>query len=93
MKKEKSRFAGLVGPSRSEQDERAAPKDEAGKRARGYIQIGGLIPPDIRMDLRVALSLDPDGRDLSELLTDLLQEWLDSLPANVQAVRPSKTKK
>ena len=58
-------------------------KRAQGKRAAGYVQIAGLIPPDVRADLTLALAFD--RRDLSELLTALLKDWLAAQPAHVQA--------
>lgn len=61
-----------------------------GKRRQGHIQLSVLIPPGVRDDLRMGINFDPDKRDLSELVTDLLTEWLDSLPSGYQDVRPSR---
>ncbi len=63
---------------------------EQGKRARGHVQISALIPPAVREDLKMGLAFDPQKRDLSELITDLLKDWADSLPAGYQSVRPSR---
>jgi len=94
----KSRFAGLVQQAKRpeeairkrQQQGVDSPEGDIGKRARGHVQVSALVPPQIRDDLKVALALDPDQRDLSDLITDLLTEWMDSLPSNFQAVRPSK---
>jgi hypothetical protein len=59
-----------------------------GKRASGYVQIAGLIPPETRDDLTVALAFDK--RDLSELLTDLLTAWLDEQPSHVKEAIKAK---
>jgi hypothetical protein len=93
-KKPQSRFAELLQSSKGADTATPRPRaqDEAGKRARGHIQISALIPPEVRDDVKVGLALDPERRDLSELITDLLNAWLDSLPENVQRARLSKQK-
>lgn len=58
------------------------PKREPGKRASGHVQLGALIPENTRDKVRVALVFDK--RDLSDLLTDLLNDWLDAQPEHVQ---------
>jgi hypothetical protein len=92
-KRPPSRFSELL-QSQKGSDTAAKPRaqDMAGKRARGHIQISALIPPETRDDVKIGLALDPDRRDLSELITDLLNAWLDSLPENVQRARLSKQK-
>lgn len=101
----KSRFAGLVGQSKRDEGvkrdegttkplrarESALTAEDVGKRARGHVQLSALVPPDVRDDLKVALALSfADHRDLSELITDLVSDWLDGLPSNFQNIRPSR---
>lgn len=61
-----------------------------GKRARGYVNLGFLLPIGLRDDLRVAVSLDPKRRDLSELCADLISDYLDTLSDGYQNIRPSR---
>ena len=61
-----------------------------GKRARGQVNLGVLLPAGLRDDLRVAVSLDPKRRDLSELCADLISDYLDTLSDGYQNIRPSR---
>ena len=61
-----------------------------GKRARGQVNLGILLPAGLRDDLRVAVSLDPKRRDLSELCADLISDYLDTLSDGYQNIRPSR---
>lgn len=83
----KSKFAALR-PAAG--DREAGGKEEIGKRARGHVQLSVLIPSGVRDDLRMAVNFDPSKRDISELVSDLITEWLDKLPSSYQAVRPSR---
>jgi hypothetical protein len=91
-KRPQSRFSELLQSQKDTKTATPRAQDMAGKRARGHIQISALIPPEIRDDVKIGLALDPERRDLSELITGLLNAWLDSLPENVQRARPSKQK-
>jgi hypothetical protein len=65
-------------------------KRAQGKRARGQVNLGILLSAGLRDDLRVAVSLDPERRDLSELCADLISDYLDTLSDGYQNIRPSR---
>jgi hypothetical protein len=83
----KPRRRPATRPAPAQPDPETAGK---GKRARGYVNLGFLLPIGLRDDLRVAVSLDPERRDLSELCSDLISDYLDTLPAGYQNIRPSR---
>ena len=68
---------------------------EPGKRARGYVQINVLVPSEIRAGVQLALNFDPERRDLSQLVADLLANWIEQQPEVVQkaikAIPPPNT--
>ena len=78
-------------PERSNVETTTPPNEggrKPGKRKSGFVQIAGLIPPDTRDGLNIALAFET--RDLSEVLTDLLNDWLESQPAHVRAAIEAK---
>lgn len=91
MTKTRRQFSGLLKQT-AESDSQEAPRirEAAGKRSRGHVQLSVLVPAEVRADLKMALPFDPAGRDLSELISDLVSTWLDSLPSGYQDVRPSR---
>lgn len=61
-------------------------KRAPGKRVSGRVQIAGLIPAKTRDGIRIALAFE--SFDLSDLLTDLLNDWIESRPEAVrQAIK------
>jgi len=83
----KPRRRPATRPAPAQPDPETAGK---GKRARGYVNLGFLLPIGLRDDLRVAVSLDPKRRDLSELCADLISDYLDTLSDGYQNIRPSR---
>lgn len=50
-----------------------------GKRSKGeYTQVSAYVPRDTHRRVKAALLTDDDERDFSELVSDLLAEWLDT---------------
>jgi len=65
-----------------------ASKRAPGKRVSGRVQIAGLIPVKTRDGVKVALAFE--SFDLSDLLTTLLDEWLESRPDHVRLAVKAK---
>lgn len=59
-----------------------------GKRKSGHVQIAGLVPAETRDDVRVALAFEKF--DLSDLLSDLLNGWLETRPEAVKQAIQAK---
>lgn len=86
----KGAFKGLLQRQGKAETKQADTPPGEGKRKQGHVQLCVLIPPGVRDDLRMGINFDPEKRDLSELVTDLLTAWMDSLPSSYQDVRPSR---
>ena len=63
-------------------EEPAPTRRAPGKRAApGYVQVGAYIPKKLHNDAKVKLIQEGADRDFSQLIADLLTEYVDHRPA------------
>lgn len=82
--KANNRFADLLGAREDAQPEDTTSEPDAastkGKRSNtDYVQVSGLVRKDTHKQVKAALIFDTENRDFSDLLEQLLQEWLAGL--------------
>lgn len=72
-----NRFADLLGARDTTEPEHAPAAPLRGKRSNtDYVQISALVRKDTHKKVKAALILDDASGDFSDLLEQLLQEWL-----------------
>ncbi|WP_407543144.1 hypothetical protein Q0M94_24300 (plasmid) [Deinococcus radiomollis] len=78
MSREKRNFGALLGPNPNatpENDVQETAGRQKGKRSNpDYVQVGAHIPKELHRQVRRRLF--DEERDLGDLLTELLQEWM-----------------
>lgn len=73
-----NRFADLLGARDTpEPEESTAPAAVTGKRSnKDYIQISALVRKDTHKKVKATLIMDDQSGDFSDLVQQLLEEWL-----------------
>ncbi len=75
MSKRRPPLSDVLAKSKASPTRAPAKARKPGRRASGAMQVNVLLPAGLRLDVKAAAMRD--GRDLSDVVEELLRAWLD----------------